>query len=106
MQLHLLKVAGGHHGLVAVCTYLKRMHQEQRLISIGLRDICWLHTIRYLHNSHNAPYLPLKILHNLCFSFLLGITVVPREIKNNAYANFWGEIRCIMGDVQVAYNLS
>ena len=31
-----------------------------------------------------------KILRNLCVSFLLGITVVPREIENNAYAKFWG----------------
>ena len=29
---------------------------------------------------------PPKFLHNLCFSFLLGITAVPREIENNAYA--------------------
>ena len=30
--------------------------------------------------------------HNLCFSFLLGITAVPREIGNNAYAKFfWGK---------------
>ena len=55
---------------------------------------------------------PPKFLHNLCFSFLLGITAVPREIENNAYANFVGgvggrgegQIRCIMGDVQVAYS--
>ena len=38
---------------------------------------------------------PPKFLHNLCFSFLLGITAVPREIENNAYAIFllgggWG----------------
>ena len=31
-----------------------------------------------------------NILHNLWFSFLLGITAVPREIENNAYAKFWG----------------
>ena len=36
----------------------------------------------HLHISHNALYLPPKILHNLCFSFLLGITAVPREIEN------------------------
>ena len=48
--------------------------------------------------------MPLKILHNLCFSSLLGITAVPREIENNDYANFGGQISCIMGDVQVAYN--
>ena len=45
-----------------------------------------------------------QILYNLCFSFLLGITAVLREIENNAYANFEGQIRCIMGDVQVAYS--
>ena len=39
------------------------------------------------------PHLPKRtlfsptILHNLCFSFLLGIITVPREIENNAYAN-------------------
>ena len=55
--------------------------------------------IRHLHISHKAPYSPAKI----CFSFLLGITAVPREIENNAYAKFWRQIRCIMGDVQVAY---
>ena len=36
-------------------------------------------TIRDLHISHNAPYLPPKILHNLCFSFPLGIAAVPKE---------------------------
>ena len=39
--------------------------------------------IRHLHISHNAPYLPPKIFHKLCFSFLLSITAVPREMENN-----------------------
>ena len=49
-----------------------------------------------------------QILHNLCFSFLLVTTAVPREIENNAYANFFflggggRGIRCIMGNVEVA----
>ena len=30
-------------------------------------------------------------LHNHCFQFLLGITVVPREIEDNGYAKLWGE---------------
>ena len=47
---------------------------------------------------------PPKILHNLCFSFLLGITAVPREIENSAYAKFGGQIRYIMGNVEVAYS--
>ena len=48
--------------------------------------------IRHLHISHNAPFLPPKILQNLlgCFPFLLDITAVPGEIENNAYAKFWG----------------
>ena len=59
--------------------------------------------IRHLHISHNAPYLPPQIFHNLCFSFLLSILAVPREMENNMLnAKLWGQIRCIMGDVQVA----
>ena len=36
------------------------------------------------------PATPPKKLHNLCFSFLLGITAVPGGIENNAYAKLWG----------------
>ena len=63
------------------------------------------HIIRHLHISHNAPYLPPPPPppKKNVFLFLLVITAVPREIENNAYAKFWGQIRCIMGDVQVAY---
>ena len=52
--------------------------------------------VRHLHISHNAPFLsslpPQKkqILNNPCFSFLLGITTVPREIENNAHAKLGG----------------
>ena len=46
--------------------------------------------IRHLHISHKAPYLQPEILHNLCFSFLLGITAVPRQTENNTYAKRWG----------------
>ena len=54
--------------------------------------------IRHLHISHNAPYLPPPLnLHNLCFSFLLGITAVLREIENNAFAKFWGANRVHYG---------
>ena len=50
--------------------------------------------------SHNTPLLPPKILHNHCLQVLLGHEDVLREIKNNAYANFWGLKRCIMEFVQ------
>ena len=46
--------------------------------------------IRHFHISHNTPYLPPKVLHNLCFSFLLIIRAVPRKIENYAYAKMWG----------------
>ena len=53
--------------------------------------------IRHLHISHNAHYLTPKISHSLCFSFLLDITAVPREIENNAYARFWGANKVYYG---------
>ena len=66
----------------------------------------------HLHIIHKALYLPPKILLNLCFSLLLGITAIPREIENNACAKFeggvgggGGQIRHIMGNVQVVYGL-
>ena len=42
-------------------------------------------------------FLSPKILHNLCFVFLLGITVVQREIKDNVYSNFWGAKKVYYG---------
>ena len=33
---------------------------------------------------------PENILHNLFLSFVLGITAVPGETENSAYAKFWG----------------
>ena len=43
-----------------------------------------------MHPPHTHRHT--QILHNLCFSFLLVTTAVPREIENNAYAIFffWG----------------
>ena len=43
--------------------------------------------------DHNAACLPTRILHNHCFQFLLGTTVVPREIQDNSYA------KCFFGGV-------
>ena len=50
---------------------------------------------------------PQKNLHNRCFSFLLGITAVQEKLKTMLMQIFFGgsggeQIRCIMGDVQVA----
>ena len=46
-----------------------------------------LGTRLYFHTHHNAPSFTLR---NLCFQFLLGITVVLIEIQDNGYAKFWG----------------
>ena len=40
-------------------------------------------------NAPCSPLPPKKILHDHCFQFLLGITVIPREIIDNGYA-IWG----------------
>ena len=32
-----------------------------------------------------------KILYKHCFQFLLGVKMAPREMENNASANFWGD---------------
>ena len=56
----------------------------------------WDPSIHHFHIDHNAPCLPPRLLHNHCFQFLLGITVVPREIEDIGYAKFWEVKRCIM----------
>ena len=56
--------------------------------------------IRHLHISPKYT-LPPNLLHNLGFLFPLGISVVPKEIEENACAKFWGATRCIMGGVQM-----
>ena len=56
-----------------------------------------------VHLPYSPTYLPPKVLHNLCFSFLLDITAVPKEIENS-HAKCWGTLlRCLTEDAQVAY---
>ena len=60
--------------------------------------------VRHLLISHNAPYLPFKILHKHCFQFLLGRLYYPGELKNKGYAKFWGANkvhygRCASGEL-------
>ena len=49
----------------------------------------WDPSIHHFHIDDNAPCLPARLLHNHCCQFLLGITIVPREIEDNGYAKFW-----------------
>ena len=55
-----------------------------------IQPLSYLLFIHYFCIDHNAPCLPPRILHTHCFQFLVGITVVPREIQDNCYTNFWG----------------
>ena len=57
---------------------------------------------RFSYISHNTTCLLSKILHNFCLELLRGISVVPREIEDNAFEKFGGQTRCIMGDLQMA----
>ena len=47
-------------------------------------------TIHHFHIDHNAPCLPRGVLHNHCFQYLLGITVVPGQIEDEGYAELLG----------------
>ena len=55
--------------------------------NIGEMHLILLH---YLHNLIKHLFCPPKIFLNHCLQVLLGHEDVLREIKNNAYANFWG----------------
>lgn len=60
--------------------------------------------VRHLHIYKDAHYFSPKF----CITFDFHFSWVysrPQRIENIAYAKFWGEIRCIMGIVEVAYKL-
>ena len=60
-------------------------------------------TIGHFGKYHNTLCLSPQILHTLCFQFLLGLTMVPRENKNNAYVKFGGQTKSIMVFSEMAY---
>ena len=58
--------------------------------------------IRQFHTSHNAPYLPPKILHIFCFYFPCVLQSSQEKLKTLLMQNFGGQIRCIIGDVEAS----
>ena len=48
------------------------------------------HTLGHIGKYHHILSLYPQILHEHCFQFLLGLTMVPRKNKNNAYAKCGG----------------
>ena len=69
------------HGNSLHLTKIKGFFRPDRNISLH---------IHHFYMDHNDPFFSLKILHNHCFQFLMGITVVAKEIEDNGYAKFWG----------------
>ena len=92
-------------GEVIVSLHNRRFMSQARRTRHFARSVGRLRSfIPHLHISHNAPYLPPKILHKHFFQISLGTAVIPRsnrllEMKNKGYTQFWGQIRCFMGDV-------
>ena len=74
---------------------LKNVHCLSSLMDfLHCRNVL-TNTFMYLPTA-GVQILEMFSLHCLCFSFLLGITAVPRGIENNAHAKFWGanEVHC------------
>ena len=70
-----------------VCVVRRKIHM-----------ILKIHSIRYLHKSHNTSLLPPKNLHRHCLRLLLGHFHVPGEIANNVYAKVLGGNRGVLWD--------
>ena len=75
--------------------YLSRLkHDKAVFLPPGLIDNLQVpyfinFSIHYLHNPIIHLHYPPKLLHNHCLQFLLGHENVPREVENNAYADFF-----------------
>ena len=86
------------------------VQQQQRNVQksvMHVRSCCFANL--NLYATCTSPIMhficpPPQILHNLCFSFLLGITAVPREIENNAYTKFWGANKVEMCKWRIAFS--
>ena len=59
--------------------------------------------IRHFNISHNAPYLPSKICISTVFSFSWDGCNTQHERKTKVMQIFSGQIRGIMGNLEVAY---
>ena len=58
--------------------------------------ICIVCFDEYLLSSIQFTIFTQTITH-LVFQFLLGITIVPRQIEDNGYAKFWVENKVLYG---------
>ena len=81
------------HFMWKIHSHIMFMHTKcANIIIIGLKYHHFVtESTVAIFNAINATYECCIASHNLCFSFLLGITAVPREIENNAYAKCGGK---------------
>ena len=49
-----------------------------------------IHHFHRHHRAHCLRAIPIKILHNHCFQFPLGIIFIPREIEDRCYEKKMG----------------
>ena len=79
-------------------------------VSVPLNRVPATCTSPIMHLICPNPPSPTQILHTLCFSFILGITAVPREIENYAYAKFLEankvHSRCASGELRLFASLT
>ena len=87
MHFHLIK---------RIVSFIKRLLVAFLICDVTLTTLQAI-PIRQLQISHNAPHLPPKTLHNLCFSFLLGIYSCSKrnwkqclyKILEGKYGSLW-----------------
>ena len=89
VNIHLPTVMNGEyfHRTKCHCIFMCILRLHPR----DMAPMLVVNAIHHIHIDHNAPSLSPKILHNHCSQFLLGITVVPREIQDNSYEKFGGK---------------
>ena len=92
---------------IAYCILLQNnVHITKSIYVTVTLHLFW---IRYFHISHNAPYLPppppkKKCCTTFVFHFPWVLQPSQEKLKTMLLQHFGGQIRCIMGDVQVAYH--
>ena len=83
---------------------LLRHELKQQLLKVIVLN---LNYIRHLHIYYNAPYLlSPKFSITSVFHFPRVLQPSQEKLKTMLMQNFGGQMRCFMGDVQVAYGVT
>ena len=67
----------------------KKTKKQKKNSSLCIESYFYHSSIGHFGKYHNTLCLSPQILHEYCFQFLLELTVVPKENKNNTYAKIW-----------------